>query len=480
MLKEVKMMPQIGLIVFCFLSVYPISAETNSLPQQSRPSGVNYFNRFQYFVYTKPDLDSALSCIRKLASDCESASALRFLLHNSFAQQFIPTNLITTVIADTIQSNNQRILCKEILSGMMSDTARLLLETARPIYLLSEIEDAENQPSKLKTLTKEFINTELLPNLFYTDKTGRYGLMIYRLVSKQSALKPLAKQLFGLIDTHLKNNQITLTDSSSRSELDERTWYRYLYAYVNYIKAEQSDDTNKKEYFLNIASNFSPDLIDRQHRNAYFYEMFFLLGKEKETFRDDYIKFLTNSYNGTTTVLPILSRAALADPSYKGELKTFYNRHNPSNRSFNDYWLEVVDSSAKKAPSIFLKQLDKETFSSKKLLGKWILIDFWGTWCGPCKKELPDVQKFYDSIVVRKSQYLSLLTIACKCTYADVVTYMKENNYTFPVAMSDSTIEDIYSLQSYPTKILITPKGRYIEIPFGIDWVDFIRQYIDL
>ncbi len=57
---------------------------------------------------------------------------------------------------------------------------------------------------------------------------------------------------------------------------------------------------------------------------------------------------------------------------------------------------------------------------------------------------------------------------------------MKENNFSFPVAMSDSKIENNFSVQGYPTKILITPKGKYITIPFGIDWRNFIKQYCDL
>ena len=46
--------------------------------------------------------------------------------------------------------------------------------------------------------------------------------------------------------------------------------------------------------------------------------------------------------------------------------------------------------------------------------------------------------------------------------------------------MSDSKIENIYPVQGYPTKILITPKGRYIKVPFGTDWISFIKQYCDL
>lgn len=477
MLAKVKVMLEIAVVASCFSFVHPTGAESKSLHQETPQAAMKNFNDFQYFVYTKPDADSALSCVRQLASDYKYASSLRNLLDNSFAQQFIPSDLIAT---GATRQTNRRLLSEEILSGMMSDTTELLLETARPIYLLSEIEDAENRPTKQKTLTEEFINTELSPSLFYTDKTGRFGLMIYRIISKQSALKPLAEKLFGLIYSTLRNNQISLTEPSSTSASNERAWYRYLYAYANYVKAEAADNVNVRENFLRIASDFSPDLIDRAHQIAYFYDMFFLLGKNKGSFRDDYIKLLMNSHTDAPQILSALSRAALADPAHKKELKTFYVSHGGSAKKFHNYWIDLVDSQAKIGRPIVLNELGGKRFSSKHLLGKWILVDFWGTWCEPCRKELPRLQRFYDSTVVRKSEYISLLTIACKCSYDDVSKFMKDKDYTFPVAMSDTAVEDVYSVQAYPTKILITPEGRYIEIPFGIDWIAFIKQYADL
>lgn len=477
---KIKLVLHMGLAICCLLIVQPMSAQPNIPFRESGRSWMNYFNRFQYFVYTKPDRDSALSCIRELASDNNNASFLRFLLDNSFAQQFIPSGVTVTDTAGSEKAQRQRAFFNEILSGIMSDTTRLLLETARPIYLLSRIEDAGPRTSELRKLTAEFINTELVPGFFYKNKTGRFGLVIYRIISKRPGLRPLANELFGLIYSILRKNQISVTEASSGSELDERAWYRYLYAYANYVKAEAAENENTRGHFLKIASDFSPDLIDRVHQSAYFYDMFFLLGKEKATFTDDYIRFLTNSHANTEEVLSALSRAAFADPSYKAELKTFYNAHVRSGGNFDKYWMELVNSHAKIAPSIVLKELDGKMFSSRKLLGRWILVDFWGTWCAPCRKEDPDVQKFYNSFVLLRPHHIALLTIACKCTYSDVSRYMKKNHYSFPVAMSNGRIDDEYSVVSYPTKILITPEGRYLEIPFIPEWVNFIKEYTDL
>jgi hypothetical protein len=69
-----------------------------------------------------------------------------------------------------------------------------------------------------------------------------------------------------------------------------------------------------------------------------------------------------------------------------------------------------------------------------------------------------------------------MLTIACRDHADDVTNYMNSKKYTFPVAMADGLIEKTYNINSYPSKILISPQGKYVVIPFGIDWVDYIRN----
>lgn len=90
------------------------------------------------------------------------------------------------------------------------------------------------------------------------------------------------------------------------------------------------------------------------------------------------------------------------------------------------------------------------------------------------------MQKFYKEIVSKDSNNFTMLTISCKDQQDKVNAYIKENKYSFPVAMANGTIEATYNVYSYPTKLLITPQGKYIIIPFGIDWVNFIKRYANL
>ena len=446
------------------------------LAQQPQERPGDYFNKFQDFLYTTPDTDSAFFYVHKLASKQQFVPLLTELIHNSFAQSFMPKG------AGDTNALNRRQFSNALLMKMISDTTKLLQESIRPMYLWTKVQNNKDDVPALIELTNDFIEKELALEDIYKNRSARYGFLIYEIISTKAALKPMAKRLFDKLCSHLKDHQVTATDSSKRTELDKRAWYRYLYAYANYTEAKETTDINEKERCLETAFDYSPDLLDKNHSAAYFYDMILLFNaEEKPTFKIDYVEFLSSSpTRDKSKILKILRDVALIDPAYKNKLKAFYDSNKISTKQFDDYWNEAINSNAKIAPAILLGQLNNNLFSSKKLLGKWILVDFWGTWCGPCRAEHPDMQQFYDSTISQNRNKISMLTIACRDTKEKVTTYMNEKHFTFPVALSDAKIENTYAVQGYPTKILITPEGKYITVPYGIDWINFVKEYCNL
>lgn len=447
-----------------------------------------YFNSFQN--YKDHNVDSALYFIRKLAGNKDYQSTLEELIHNSFAQTFLKSIEKQIPESDTM---HRKMLMKMqatgriLLPAMMADTNQRLKTTVLPLYYWSQVQENENNEKRLQELVTEFTKTQLNSNDLYTNRVGRYALLIHQLIAPKRSLQPIAQQLLDRVTIKLKNNQIPVDGNTSeaavRPLLEKRAWFRYLYAYVNSIQGNTLLANNKiKEAapYLKRAFDYSPDMLDNGRKYSFFYDMHFLSEKEEPTFRDEYIGYLKKYSVDKQQTLLALTSTALIYPSVKGQLKEFYNSNFSTGESFSDYWVKNINQSAEDAPAFSLQQMDGAQFSLSNYKSKWILLDFWGTWCGPCRREHPEVQSFYTRVLPAATDKITLLTIACKDQADNVTSYMSQNKYTFPVAMADQLIEKTYNINSYPSKILISPQGKYLVVPFGTDWVDFVKKYADL
>jgi len=124
------------------------------------------------------------------------------------------------------------------------------------------------------------------------------------------------------------------------------------------------------------------------------------------------------------------------------------------------------------ASNFTLKNLDGKEVSLSQFRGKYLLINFWATWCGPCKIEMPSLEKLYRQF---KSDNFDMLGISNDMFGDRVVRpYIKAKNITFPMLLDQRMIVSRqYGIVSLPTTILIDPKGIIIGILQGAEnWSD--------
>lgn len=121
-----------------------------------------------------------------------------------------------------------------------------------------------------------------------------------------------------------------------------------------------------------------------------------------------------------------------------------------------------------KTPDFTLEDIDGELFRLSDHLGQGpLLIDFWATWCTPCKQELVYLQKLYENY---KDDGFNLITISTDSpkSQSKVKPYVRSKRYTFPV-LFDPTGEVIRLFQgnALPYQILLDGEGKIVETHQG-------------
>jgi len=113
------------------------------------------------------------------------------------------------------------------------------------------------------------------------------------------------------------------------------------------------------------------------------------------------------------------------------------------------------------APNFCLEGLNGRKVELKTFKGKVIFINFWATWCGPCKEEMPSMEALYQQY---KEKDFVFLTISVDYGgIKQVKEFIKQNRYTFPVLL-DPKCEtfDVFRVKGIPTTLIIDKKGRMI------------------
>jgi cytochrome c biogenesis protein CcmG, thiol:disulfide interchange protein DsbE len=110
------------------------------------------------------------------------------------------------------------------------------------------------------------------------------------------------------------------------------------------------------------------------------------------------------------------------------------------------------------APAFTLTGLDGQKLDSSSLKGKVVLIDFWATWCAPCRKEIPrfvELQKQYGD------QGFQIVGISMDDSAGPVRDFNKEFKLNYPVVMGDDTVADAYGgVLGLPVNILVGRDGH--------------------
>ncbi|MBM3350387.1 MAG: TlpA family protein disulfide reductase [Betaproteobacteria bacterium] len=131
-----------------------------------------------------------------------------------------------------------------------------------------------------------------------------------------------------------------------------------------------------------------------------------------------------------------------------------------------------------KSPAPFvLKDMAGMTHTLAQYKGRWVLVNYWATWCPPCLEEVPDLVNLYDQ---HKNKDLMVLGVVFDYkNVKEVEAYMDDMLISYPVILGDdSVVEQLGAADVLPTTWIFNPQGKLLKVKRGVVTRKQIEQWM--
>ena len=144
----------------------------------------------------------------------------------------------------------------------------------------------------------------------------------------------------------------------------------------------------------------------------------------------------------------------------------------------------TIDPNAIPAPTFTLTDQYGNVHSLEDYKGKTIFLNFWATWCPPCRQEMPDIQQVYEDYGYNKKDLIVLGVagpgLSNEGSIAEISAFLEDNGYTFPVVMDETGfVFYYYGISAYPTTFMIDQNGNVFGYAQGALTRDIMDSIID-
>lgn len=143
---------------------------------------------------------------------------------------------------------------------------------------------------------------------------------------------------------------------------------------------------------------------------------------------------------------------------------------------------EADELIGKPAPDFTLRDLEGEKFTLRSLRGKVVLVNFWATWCPPCRIEMPSMNSLYEKL---KDKGLMILGVSSDQSEDRIRKFLEKTEIKFPILLDpDNAIAPMYKVIALPTSYIIDRDGVLVKKIFGgQDWtsdetLEMFKSYI--
>lgn len=207
--------------------------------------------------------------------------------------------------------------------------------------------------------------------------------------------------------------------------------------------------------------------------------------KDRQDMGEKFTRYIER-YADTTPYEPnVVFAARILNPAVEAPfidaMAQSLNKRFPNTKmshDFNEYWTKVSakykaaqpakskvsTETGQLAPDLNLPTADGKMIALSSLRGKYVLLDFWASWCAPCRQENPNVVAAYNKY---KDQNFTVYSVSLDNNKEQWMKAIKDDELVWPTHVSDlkgwaSDAAKTYSIQSIPSNVLIDPKGNII------------------
>lgn len=135
-----------------------------------------------------------------------------------------------------------------------------------------------------------------------------------------------------------------------------------------------------------------------------------------------------------------------------------------------------------KAPNFELVSLDGETFKLSDYTGQMVMLNFWASWCPPCRVEMPHMETYYQEF--KEEHNIEILAVNMttleRGNKDKVPEFVDKHGLTFPILMDEKgDVKDLYDVMVYPTTYIVNAKGIItdkVNIPLDVEVINWLVE----
>ncbi|MDQ0271129.1 thiol-disulfide oxidoreductase ResA [Cytobacillus purgationiresistens] len=131
----------------------------------------------------------------------------------------------------------------------------------------------------------------------------------------------------------------------------------------------------------------------------------------------------------------------------------------------------------KEAPDFVLVDMEGESHRLSDYKGQGVFLNFWGTWCKPCEKEMPYINNQYKQF---EDQGVQTLAINISESNLAVSKFLDRHNLDFPVVIDkDGQVRNAYGIGPLPATFLVDPEGKVVKYHTGTLTESMVREFME-